>query len=106
MPGVAEMISGIQTEATFPDGRKLVTVHQPIPTGGDDAPGAVTPAQDPIVPKYMTNPAIAHGLFHEVGTVEQGKLADLVVWQPSGGRTRHVGDRQERVGPQRGAAAH
>ena len=31
MEGVAEMISEIQVEATFPDGTKLVTVHRPIP---------------------------------------------------------------------------
>lgn len=30
MPGVAEMIREIQVEATFPDGTKLVTVHEPI----------------------------------------------------------------------------
>ncbi len=30
MEGVAEMIDEIQIEATFPDGTKLVTVHQPI----------------------------------------------------------------------------
>ena len=30
MEGVAEMIGDIQVEATFPDGTKLVTVHQPI----------------------------------------------------------------------------
>lgn len=30
MPGVPEMIPDIQVEATFPDGTKLVTVHQPI----------------------------------------------------------------------------
>ena len=30
MDGVAEMITEIQVEATFPDGTKLVTVHQPI----------------------------------------------------------------------------
>lgn|SRR5690606_15853503 len=30
MEGVAEMIADIQVEATFPDGTKLVTVHQPI----------------------------------------------------------------------------
>lgn len=30
MPGVAEMIPEIQVEATFPDGTKLVTVHEPI----------------------------------------------------------------------------
>jgi urease subunit gamma len=31
MPGIPEMIHDIQVEATFPDGTKLVTVHQPIP---------------------------------------------------------------------------
>ena len=31
MEGVPEMIHDIQVEATFPDGTKLVTVHQPIP---------------------------------------------------------------------------
>ena len=31
MDGVAELIPEIQVEATFPDGTKLVTVHQPIP---------------------------------------------------------------------------
>jgi urease subunit gamma len=30
MPGVPEMLPDIQVEATFPDGTKLVTVHQPI----------------------------------------------------------------------------
>jgi urease subunit gamma len=30
MEGVAEMIDEVQVEATFPDGTKLVTVHQPI----------------------------------------------------------------------------
>jgi len=30
MPGVPEMIADVQIEATFPDGRKLVTIHHPI----------------------------------------------------------------------------
>lgn len=30
MDGVAEMLPDVQVEATFPDGRKLVTLHQPI----------------------------------------------------------------------------
>ena len=30
MPGIAEMLHDIQVEATFPDGTKLVTVHDPI----------------------------------------------------------------------------
>jgi len=34
------------------------------------------------VAKYTINPAIAHGISHEVGSVEPGKLADLVLWDP------------------------
>jgi len=30
MPEVVDMLSDVQVEATFPDGRKLVTIHQPI----------------------------------------------------------------------------
>ena len=35
------------------------------------------------VAKYTINPAIAHGLSRDVGSVEVGKLADLVVWSPA-----------------------
>src|SRR6266403_976854 len=35
------------------------------------------------VAKYTINPAIAHGISHEVGSVESGKLADLVLWKPA-----------------------
>jgi urease gamma subunit len=31
MEGVADMLDEVQVEATFPDGRKLVTLHQPVP---------------------------------------------------------------------------
>ncbi len=48
LPGVAEMIDEIQVEATFPDGTKLVTVHQPIPNGGTMIPGEVLLADEPI----------------------------------------------------------
>lgn len=34
------------------------------------------------VAKLTINPAIAHGLSHEVGSIEVGKLADLVLWRP------------------------
>jgi urease subunit alpha len=34
------------------------------------------------VAKYTINPAIAHGIAHEVGSVQPGKLADLVLWDP------------------------
>ncbi|OLD80624.1 MAG: urease subunit alpha [Acidobacteria bacterium 13_1_20CM_58_21] len=35
------------------------------------------------VAKYTINPAIAHGISHEVGSVEVGKFADLVLWKPA-----------------------
>jgi len=34
------------------------------------------------IAKYTINPAIAHGIAHEVGSVEVGKMADLVLWKP------------------------
>lgn len=35
------------------------------------------------VAKYTINPAITHGIAHEVGSIEVGKLADIVVWKPA-----------------------
>ncbi len=35
------------------------------------------------VAKYTINPAIAHGLSHEIGSIEIGKRADLVLWNPA-----------------------
>ncbi len=35
------------------------------------------------IAKYTINPAISHGISHEVGSVEVGKLADLVLWKPT-----------------------
>ncbi len=35
------------------------------------------------VAKYTINPAITHGVAHEVGSIETGKLADLVLWRPA-----------------------
>ncbi|MGQ0485210.1 MAG: urease subunit alpha [Hyphomicrobiales bacterium] len=35
------------------------------------------------IAKYTINPAIAHGISHEVGSIEAGKRADLVLWNPA-----------------------
>ncbi|MFT2212079.1 urease subunit alpha [Rhizobium giardinii] len=35
------------------------------------------------IAKYTINPAIAHGVSHEVGSIEVGKRADLVIWNPA-----------------------
>jgi len=35
------------------------------------------------IAKYTINPAITHGISHHVGSIERGKLADLVLWKPA-----------------------
>ena len=35
------------------------------------------------IAKYTINPAIAHGISHAVGSIEEGKIADLVLWKPA-----------------------
>jgi urease subunit alpha len=35
------------------------------------------------IAKYTVNPAVAHGMSHEIGSVEVGKWADLVLWRPA-----------------------
>jgi urease subunit gamma/beta len=49
MEGVPELIPDVQVEATFPDGTKLVTVHQPIPGGRGDEPGRIEPHDGPAI---------------------------------------------------------
>ena len=51
MEGVPEMVHEVQIEATFPDGTKLVTVHDPIvrAQGGSMIPGELLPAEGPDV---------------------------------------------------------
>ena len=50
LPGVAALLPEVQIEATFPDGTKLVTIHEPIPVDGGGAvtPGEVVPAAGTI----------------------------------------------------------
>ncbi len=45
MPGVADLMPVLQVEATFPDGTKLVTVHDPIRPGRQKAPARVAPGE-------------------------------------------------------------
>ncbi len=49
---------------------------------GDDAQSDNFRAKRYIA-KYTINPAITHGIAHEVGSIEKGKLADLVLWSPA-----------------------
>jgi urease subunit gamma/beta len=49
MAGVPQMLTEVQVEATFPDGTKLVTVHEPIPSGGTAvSPGEIMTAGPPV----------------------------------------------------------
>ena len=50
---------------------------------GPDGNGADNFRVKRYVAKYTINPAIAHGIADHVGSVEVGKLADLVVWSPA-----------------------
>ncbi|MFF2812269.1 urease subunit gamma [Streptomyces sp. NPDC058000] len=45
MEGVPEMIKNVQAEATFPDGTKLVTIHDPFPEAGEDEEPLVSPGE-------------------------------------------------------------
>jgi urease subunit alpha len=49
---------------------------------GDPATSDNTRAKRYIA-KYTINPALAHGIAHEVGSIEVGKWADLVIWKPA-----------------------
>ena len=85
-----------------------------LPASGDDDNVRIRR----YVAKYTINPAIAHGMAHEVGSVEVGKLADLVLWRPAffgikpelvhQGRLHRVGadGRRQRVDPDAAAARH
>jgi urease subunit alpha len=48
-----------------------------------ERPGSDNARVRRYVAKYTINPAIAHGMSHEIGSIELGKLADLVVWRPA-----------------------
>ncbi|WP_280305228.1 amidohydrolase family protein, partial [Nocardia neocaledoniensis] len=50
---------------------------------GDSALPADNERARRYVAKYTICPAVAHGVDHEVGSVEPGKIADLVLWKPA-----------------------
>ncbi len=49
----------------------------------EDAAGADNFRVKRYIAKYTINPALTHGIAHEVGSLEAGKLADLVLWKPA-----------------------
>jgi urease subunit alpha len=82
-------------DVTAPSGSAL---HAPPPAGGKEArERPVASLREAVqrearndnfrakryVAKYTLNPALAHGIAHEVGSIEVGKWADLVLWRPA-----------------------
>jgi urease subunit alpha len=65
---------------TWQTASKMKTQRGALPgeTSGDDNVRVKR-----YVAKYTINPALAHGLAGEIGSVERGKLADLVLWKPA-----------------------
>ncbi|MCS7101501.1 MAG: urease subunit alpha, partial [Burkholderiaceae bacterium] len=70
--------------------RTWQTAHKmKLQRGALSEPGYSDPAEHDnarikrYVAKYTINPALAHGIAHEVGSVEVGKWADLVLWKPA-----------------------
>ena len=49
----------------------------------EDSPGNDNFRAKRYIAKYTINPAITHGISHEVGSIEVGKWADLVLWRPA-----------------------
>ncbi|MEZ4708131.1 MAG: urease subunit alpha [Caldilineaceae bacterium] len=65
---------------TWQTAHKMKVQRGPLP--GDSARNDNMRAKR-YVAKYTINPAIAHGMAHKIGSIEPGKLADLVLWSPA-----------------------
>ena len=66
---------------TWQTAHKMKLQRGPLP--GDRGTGADNLRVRRYIAKYTINPAIAHGVSRHVGSVEAGKLADLVLWKPA-----------------------
>jgi urease subunit alpha len=65
---------------TWQTADKMKKQRGPLP---GEKPGSDNVRVRRYVAKYTINPAISHGISHEVGSLETGKLADLVLWKPA-----------------------
>jgi urease subunit alpha len=70
---------------TWQTAHKMKVQRGPLPPDPDSANGR---GNDNFrvrryIAKYTINPAITHGIAHEVGSIERGKLADIVLWKPA-----------------------
>ena len=69
---------------TWQTAHKMKMQRGPLPGDGIfENGGADNNRVKRYIAKYTINPAIAQGIAHEVGSVEAGKLADLVLWSPA-----------------------
>jgi len=64
---------------TWQTAHKMKVQRGPLPGDGSESDNLRVRR---YVAKYTINPAIAQGMSHEIGSVEVGKLADLVLWTP------------------------
>ncbi|GAA3949633.1 urease subunit alpha [Allohahella marinimesophila] len=76
MGRVGEVIS-----RTWQTAHKMKVQRGELP--GDEGTGADNLRIRRYIAKYTINPAITHGIAHEVGSIEVGKLADLCIWRPA-----------------------
>jgi urease subunit alpha len=65
---------------TWQTAHKMRVQRGPLP---DDSAESDNQRVKRYIAKYTINPAITHGIADEVGSVEVGKMADLVLWQPA-----------------------
>ena len=87
--GVLSMISsdsqamgrvGEVVTRTWQTAHKMKTQRGPLP---EDSARNDNARVKRYLAKYTINPAITHGVSHEIGSIEPGKLADLVLWKPA-----------------------
>ncbi|MFF7213876.1 urease subunit alpha [Streptomyces sp. NPDC008238] len=71
--------AGETVRRTFAMAGKMKAERGPLEGDGPDDDNARVLR---YVAKLTINPAIAHGLAHEIGSIEVGKLADIVLWRP------------------------
>ncbi|MDA1043594.1 MAG: urease subunit alpha [Verrucomicrobia bacterium] len=67
---------------TWQTAHKMKAQRGALPPDAAAHPGADNFRVKRYIAKYTINPAIAHGFSEEVGSIEVGKLADLVLWKP------------------------
>ncbi|MBP6814872.1 MAG: urease subunit alpha [Burkholderiaceae bacterium] len=68
---------------TWQTAHKMKTQRGALPAEAQGLARADNARVKRYVAKYTINPAITHGISHEVGSIEAGKLADLVLWKPA-----------------------